>query len=224
MKRFLYFNRIIYYFRLLISNIKRDNKNEYLKIKRSKINFEVLKIVFLIFICIIYYFLSADFKNSIILFLFLTNVVIYFMTYNLKKEIFEYTDIKFNLEKSRQIEEKNNLFHKKNMVNRLICLDEFGNDKQIYELVMDEYIIGKSSLNNVVDIDLSDYKNEELVSRRQARVYKKNLKLYIVDEGSKNGTNIIKRNRRKINLIQNQEQILNKGDIIEISKIKILVN
>lgn len=224
MKRFLYFNRIIYYFRLLISNIKRDNKNEYLKIKRSKINFEVLKIVFLIFICIIYYFLSDDFKNSIILFLFLTNIVIYFMTYNLKKEIFEYTDIKFNLEKSRQIEEKNNLFHKKNMVNRLICLDEFGNDKQIYELVMDEYIIGKSSLNNVVDIDLSDYKNEELVSRRQARVYKKNLKLYIVDEGSKNGTNIIKRNRRKINLIQNQEQILNKGDIIEISKIKILVN
>ena len=221
---------------LLISRIFRlilkfkNNKESIGKIKnfdissKKRINLDLTIIISTIAISMIYYIITNKIINSLLLFLILNNLYLIYFVLNVVEKIKKIIEIKFEYEKSLEREEKIKNITKKNMIKRLIVLDEYGNDKIVYEIIKDEYVIGKSTLKNIVDIDLSSYKNEELVSRRQARVYRKNKNYYLIDEGSKNGTNIIKTNNRKINLQSFKEEKLMIGDIIEISKIKILVN
>ena len=102
--------------------------------------------------------------------------------------------------------------------------DDEGNDKKIYEVIKNEYVIGKSSVSNVVDIDLSGLLNEAYVSRRHARIFQENESYYITDEGSRNGTDILKLNNRRINLKSFKKEKIVIGDVIIIKDIKILVN
>lgn len=88
-------------------------------------------------------------------------------------------------------------------------------------MVKNEYYIGKKNKTTEIDIDLTGLKYEDMISRNHAKLFKNRNYWYVQDLNSKNGTFLIKANRR-ISLKDTQK--LKVGDIIEIYKIKILMN
>lgn len=89
----------------------------------------------------------------------------------LNKKIIKFINQEISLQNAILKKNRFEILNKKNAINRLILLDEMGNDKCVYELNKSEYIIGKNSKSCFVDIDLSGTFNEELISRRQARIF-----------------------------------------------------
>lgn len=208
----------------LFRYFEKRKKFKIEKINSKLIGTEYAVICILILIILVHLYLRKNFKSTLILILILNviynNIYIFLINKNIKK----YIDDKFN-ERSEAINIKRKEFLKtKSKINRLIVLDEFGNDKKVFEFSKLEYVIGKSSVNNVVDIDLNGFLNDSYVSRRHARIFCENEIYYITDEGSKNGTDILKLNNRRINLRSFKKEKIVVGDTIIIKDIKILVN
>lgn len=216
------FNYLKKYKKCLIKN--KLYKIENIKMDSKLVKTEYTVICILIFGILIYMCLKKDIKSTIFLALILSNIYITIYLLIINRKISEYIDYKFEKKIEAINLKKRQLIKDRQIVNRLIVLDDFGNDQNIFEIKKEEYIIGKNSKNNTVDIDLTGFLNDSYVSRRQARVYKKNAAFYIVDEGSRNGTDIIKTNNRHINLKAFKEEKILIGDIIVIKDIKILVN
>lgn len=211
-----------------LKKILKKNENNYLvkNIKNNQEDFktEITVICIILIIGFLYAILSQKIKNSIILVIMLLTLYNTMFILTLNKKIIKFINQEISLQNAILKKNRLEMLNKKNAINRLILLDEMGNDKCVYELNKSEYIIGKNSKSCFVDIDLSGTFNEELVSRRQARIFKKENSFYITDEGSRNGTDLIKMNNRKINLRAFKEEKILIGDIISISGIKILVN
>lgn len=211
-----------------LKRILKKNENNYLvkNIKNNQKDFktEITVICIILIIGFLYAILSQKIKNSIILVIMLLTLYNTMFILTLNKKIIKFINREISLQNAILKKNRFEILNKKNAINRLILLDEMGNDKCVYELNKSEYIIGKNSKSCFVDIDLSGTFNEELISRRQARIFKKENAFYITDEGSRNGTDLIKMNNRKINLRAFKEEKILIGDIISISGIKILVN
>lgn len=220
MRNLFILNRV---FRYIFKNVKSKDIKK-ISIRKNFLKPEYTVVILMIIIVIIYGLISQKPKNTLLLLLtFFTmynSVYVLFInkviSKKMEKEIYEFD--------KREKDKKRELIRKKYNINEIIVLDDYGDDKHIYKVLKNEYVIGKNSKSAIVDIDLTDQINSDFVSRRHARIYKQDNKFYVVDEGSKNGTDVIKTNNRKINLIAfNGENIL-VGDIIHIHGIKILLN
>lgn len=214
-------------FSILIKVLKYIKNNK--KFKVEKINSKFIKteytvICILILILLIHLYLKRDLKATLVL--FSVFLVIYNTIYilNFSRNVQNYIDDKFEMKIEVINLKRKEKMKLKSKINRIILLDELGNDKKIYEMNKNEFIIGKVSRNNNVDIDLKGFLNDGYVSRRHARIFKKDDAFYISDEGSTNGTDILKNNNRKINLKSFEIEKLEIGDYILIKDIKMLVN
>lgn len=220
MRNLFILNRV---FRYIFKNVKSKDIKK-ISIRKNFLKPEYTVVILMIIIVIIYGLISQKPKNTFLLLLtFFTmynSVYVLFInkviSKKMEKEIYEFD--------KREKDKKRELIRKKYNINEIIVLDDYGDDKHIYKVLKNEYVIGKNSKSSIVDIDLTDQINSDFVSRRHARIYKQDNKFYVVDEGSKNGTDVIKTNNRKINLIAFKGENILVGDIIHIHGIEILLN
>ncbi|WP_067141533.1 FHA domain-containing protein [Oceanivirga salmonicida] len=183
-------------------------------------------IIFLVMLLmVIFYYIFFKSKTQSLILLSLLLSIYSSINIFLKKHLtYQYIDEKFDLEKSINEKKKNEMLKKQNSINRIIIIDNNGKEIDIINVNKEKYIIGRKTKNNNIDIDLSNYKNAELISKIHASIFKKNEYWYVRDEKSKNGTYILKTNNRKF-LLKDSEEIINVGDMIEINnKIRLLVN
>lgn len=153
-----------------LKRILKKNENNYLvkNIKNNQKDFktEITVICIILIIGFLYAILSQKIKNSIILVIMLLTLYNTMFILTLNKKIIKFINQEISLQNAILKKNRFEILNKKNAINRLILLDEMGNDKCVYELNKSEYIIGKNSKSCFVDIDLSGTFNEELISRR----------------------------------------------------------
>lgn len=192
--------------------------------KRVSINNNILPILIILFISFIYFLITGVKLYTTVLLIFMTEVYLIFKFNNLLREINGNIDNRFEFEKSVREKQKRILIQKKNNINNLIIKDENGYDLEKIKIDKNSYIIGKKNKQNNVDIDLNSYKNSEMISRVHFSITKNENDWLITDLGSKNGTSLIKVDKRKIKLKEFIAEKLAVGDIIEIFNFQILVN
>lgn len=209
---------------LYLKNKFKKNKSikSTQRIRSIKKDYLILSLMIIIFI--LYYIYSKSESKSLILLSLLLSI---YSSINIffKKDIsYKYIDEKLDLEKSIREKKKNEILKKQNNINRIIITDNNGKEIDIINITKKKYLIGRKNKTKNIDIDLSNCKNAELISKLHASIIKKDECWYVKDENSKNGTYLLKLNNRKI-LLKNMEEKITVGDIIEINnKIRLLVN
>lgn len=209
---------------LKFSNYFLKNNKLSIRKKRVSINNNILPILIILFISFIYFLITGVKLYTTVLLIFMTEVYLIFKFNNLLREINGNIDNKFEFEKSVREKQKRMLIQRKNNINNLIIKDENGYDLEKIKIDKNSYIIGKKNKQNNVDIDLNSYKNSEMISRVHFSIKKNENDWLITDLGSKNGTSLIKVDKRKIKLKEFIAEKLVVGDIIEIFNFQILVN
>lgn len=209
---------------LKFSNYFLKNNKLSIRKKRVSINNNILSILIILFISFIYFLITGVKLYTTVLLIFMTEVYLIFKFNNLLREINGNIDNRFEFEKSVREKQKRMLIQKKNNINNLIIKDENGYDLEKIKIDKNSYIIGKKNKQNNVDIDLNSYKNSEMISRVHFSITKNENDWLITDLGSKNGTSLIKVDKRKIKLKEFIAEKLVVGDIIEIFNFQILVN
>lgn len=209
---------------LKFSNYFLKNNKLSIRKKRVSINSNILPILIILFISFIYFLITGVKLYTTVLLIFMTEVYLIFKFNNLLREINGNIDNRFEFEKSVREKQKRMLIQKKNNINNLIIKDENGYDLEKIKIDKNSYIIGKKNKQNNVDIDLNSYKNSEMISRVHFSITKNENDWLITDLGSKNGTSLIKVDKRKIKLKEFIAEKLVVGDIIEIFNFQILVN
>ena len=209
---------------LKFSNYFLKNNKLSIRKKRVSINNNILPILIILFISFIYFLITGVKLYTTVLLIFMTEVYLIFKFNNLLREINGNIDNRFEFEKSVREKQKRMLIQKKNNINNLIIKDENGYDLEKIKIDKNSYIIGKKNKQNNVDIDLNSYKNSEMISRVHFSITKNENDWLITDLGSKNGTSLIKVDKRKIKLKEFITEKLVVGDIIEIFNFQILVN
>lgn len=209
---------------LKFSNYFLKNNKLSIRKKRVSINSNILPILIILFISFIYFLITGVKLYTTVLLIFMTEVYLIFKFNNLLREINGNIDNRFEFEKSLREKQKRMLIQKKNNINNLIIKDENGYDLEKIKIDKNSYIIGKKNKQNNVDIDLNSYKNSEMISRVHFSITKNENDWLITDLGSKNGTSLIKVDKRKIKLKEFIAEKLVVGDIIEIFNFQILVN
>lgn len=209
---------------LKFSNYFLKNNKLSIRKKRVSINNNILPILIILFISFIYFLITGVKLYTTVLLIFMTEVYLIFKFNNLLREINGNIDNRFEFEKSVREKQKRMLIQKKNNINNLIIKDENGYDLEKIKIDKNSYIIGKKNKQNNVDIDLNSYKNSEMISRVHFSITKNENDWLITDLGSKNGTSLIKVDKRKIKLKEFIAEKLVVGDIIEIFNFQILVN
>lgn len=209
---------------LKFSNYFLKNNKLSIRKKRVSINNNILPILIILFISFIYFLITGVKLYTTVLLIFMTEVYLIFKFNNLLREINGNIDNRFEFEKSVREKQKRMLIQKKNNINNLIIKDENGYDLEKIKIDKNSYIIGKKNKQNNVDIDLNSYKNSEMISRVHFSITKNENDWLITDLGSKNGTSLIKVDKRKIKLKEFIAEKLVIGDIIEIFNFQILVN
>ena len=209
---------------LKFSNYFLKNNKLSIRKKRVSINNNILPILIILFISFIYFLITGVKLYTTVLLIFMTEVYLIFKFNNLLREINGNIDNRFEFEKSVREKQKRMLIQKKNNINNLIIKDENGYDLEKIKIDKNSYIIGKKNKQNNVDIDLNSYKNSEMISRVHFSITKNENNWLITDLGSKNGTSLIKIDKRKIKLKEFIAEKLVVGDIIEIFNFQILVN
>lgn len=209
---------------LKFSNYFLKNNKLSIRKKRVSINNNILPILIILFISFIYFLITGVKLYTTVLLIFMTEVYLIFKFNNLLREINGNIDNRFEFEKSVREKQKRKLIQKKNNINNLIIKDENGYDLEKIKIDKNSYIIGKKNKQNNVDIDLNSYKNSEMISRVHFSITKNENDWLITDLGSKNGTSLIKVDKRKIKLKEFIAEKLVVGDIIEIFNFQILVN
>lgn len=209
---------------LKFSNYFLKNNKLSIRKKRVSINNNILPILIILFISFIYFLITGVKLYTTVLLIFMTEVYLIFKFNNLLREINGNIDNRFEFEKSVREKQKRMLIQRKNNINNLIIKDENGYDLEKIKIDKNSYIIGKKNKQNNVDIDLNSYKNSEMISRVHFSITKNENDWLITDLGSKNGTSLIKVDKRKIKLKEFIAEKLVVGDIIEIFNFQILVN
>lgn len=209
---------------LKFSNYFLKNNKLSIRKKRVSINNNILPILIILFISFIYFLITGVKLYTTVLLIFMTEVYLIFKFNSLLREINGNIDNRFEFEKSVREKQKRMLIQKKNNINNLIIKDENGYDLEKIKIDKNLYIIGKKNKQNNVDIDLNSYKNSEMISRVHFSITKNENDWLITDLGSKNGTSLIKVDKRKIKLKEFIAEKLVVGDIIEIFNFQILVN
>lgn len=209
---------------LKFSNYFLKNNKLSIRKKRVSINNNILPILIILFISFIYFLITGVKLYTTVLLIFMTEVYLIFKFNSLLREINGNIDNRFEFEKSVREKQKRMLIQKKNNINNLIIKDENGYDLEKIKIDKNSYIIGKKNKQNDVDIDLNSYKNSEMISRVHFSITKNENDWLITDLGSKNGTSLIKVDKRKIKLKEFIAEKLVVGDIIEIFNFQILVN
>ncbi len=209
---------------LKFSNYFLKNNKLSIRKKRVSINNNILPILIILFISFIYFLITGVKLYTTVLLIFMTEVYLIFKFNSLLREINGNIDNRFEFEKSVREKQKRMLIQKKNNINNLIIKDENGYDLEKIKIDKNSYIIGKKNKQNNVDIDLNSYKNSEMISRVHFSITKNENDWLITDLGSKNGTSLIKVDKRKIKLKEFIAEKLVVGDIIEIFNFQILVN
>lgn len=209
---------------LKFSNYFLKNNKLSIRKKRVSINNNILPILIILFISFIYFLITGVKLYTTVLLIFMTEVYLIFKFNSLLREINGNIDNRFEFEKSVKEKQKRMLIQKKNNINNLIIKDENGYDLEKIKIDKNSYIIGKKNKQNNVDIDLNSYKNSEMISRVHFSITKNENDWLITDLGSKNGTSLIKVDKRKIKLKEFIAEKLVVGDIIEIFNFQILVN
>lgn len=209
---------------LKFSNYFLKNNKLSIRKKRVSINNNILPILIILFISFIYFLVTGVKLYTTVLLIFMTEVYLIFKFNSLLREINGNIDNRFEFEKSVREKQKRMLIQKKNNINNLIIKDENGYDLEKIKIDKNSYIIGKKNKQNNVDIDLNSYKNSEMISRVHFSITKNENDWLITDLGSKNGTSLIKVDKRKIKLKEFIAEKLVVGDIIEIFNFQILVN
>ncbi len=209
---------------LKFSNYFLKNNKLSIRKKRVSINNNILPILIILFISFIYFLITGVKLYTTVLLIFMTEVYLIFKFNNLLREINGNIDNRFEFEKSVIEKQKRMLIQKKNNINNLIIKDENGYDLEKIKIDKNSYIIGKKNKQNNVDIDLNSYKNSEMISRVHFSITKNENDWLITDLGSKNGTSLIKVDKRKMKLKEFIAEKLVVGDIIEIFNFQILVN
>jgi len=97
-----------------------------------------------------------------------------------------------------------------------LVLERGGEPGTEFRLVNDESIIGRWDADNGIfpDVDLDAHDSDAKVSRRHARIVRKDGGYFVEDLGSTNGT-YINRGRR---LLPGNSQMLNDGDEVIVGK------
>lgn len=97
-----------------------------------------------------------------------------------------------------------------------LVLERGGEPGTEFRLVNDESIIGRWDADNGIfpDVDLDAHDSDAKVSRRHARIVRKDRGYFVEDLGSTNGT-YINRGRR---LLPGNSQMLNDGDEVIVGK------
>lgn len=209
---------------LKFSNYFLKNNKLSIRKKRVSINNNILPILIILFISFIYFLITGVKLYTTVLLIFMTEVYLIFKFNSLLREINGNINNRFEFEKSVREKQKRMLIQKKNNINNLIIKDENGYDLEKIKIDKNSYIIGKKNKQNNVDIDLNSYKNSEMISRVHFSITKNENDWLITDLGSKNGTSLIKVDKRKIKLKEFIAEKLVVGDIIEIFNFQILVN
>jgi len=100
---------------------------------------------------------------------------------------------------------------------KLILLDDNENPLTTWTLKkLPSYTIGRISSKGSVDIDLTEYKNSQYVSRRHGKFFRKNNKWYYVDLNSTHGSELFTKNKRE-KLVPMEEYELNNKDFLVLS-------
>lgn len=185
---------------LKFSNYFLKNNKLSIRKKRVSINNNILPILIILFISFIYFLITGVKLYTTVLLIFMTEVYLIFKFNSLLREINGNIDNRFEFEKSVREKQKRMLIQKKNNINNLIIKDENGYDLEKIKIDKNSYIIGKKNKQNNVDIDLNSYKNSEMISRVHFSITKNENDWLITDLGSKNGTSLIKVDKRKIKL------------------------
>ena len=182
---------------LKFSNYFLKNNKLSIRKKRVSINNNILPILIILFISFIYFLITGVKLYTTVLLIFMTEVYLIFKFNSLLREINGNIDNRFEFEKSVREKQKRMLIQKKNNINNLIIKDENGYDLEKIKIDKNSYIIGKKNKQNNVDIDLNSYKNSEMISRVHFSITKNENDWLITDLGSKNGTSLIKVDKRK---------------------------
>jgi pSer/pThr/pTyr-binding forkhead associated (FHA) protein len=126
------------------------------------------------------------------------------------ESIKEDTDNEIDLLKTQQNESYENL--------RLGLLNEEESVNKTWTLSkLPSYTLGRISSKGSVDIDFSEVDGGAYISRKHAKIYKKDNQWYFVDLDSKYGSEIITQTAREI-VVAKEEYLLKKGDILVLAK------
>lgn len=211
-------------FILILKNLinKFDNNFEK-KVKLDNFNFKILSIILGIAVIV---FAIIYFKNYLYTYIFINfifNVLSFSYYLNIKKMIEKNIDTRFQEYINKREQISKDILKRKYDVKSIVVLDDLGNDQRLYEITKHQYLVGKKNNSINIDIDLSDMKNSQNISRVHARIYKDGYKWYILDLNSKNGTSVLK-NNRKISLNKNEKINIRVSDIVYIHNTRLLIN
>ncbi len=150
---------------------------------------------------------------SCMFFIALLVVLIYLALY-LKKIIFQNGDIKTKLTSLNS-----------KIITELILLNEKDNPIQYYDMYQKtSLVIGLDVGENKVDVNLINSTYASMIDIEHAVLNYSNDKWYIEDLGSKNGIAIIKSDGKKYKITAMKPCLVEKGDIIFIGLVKLVLN
>lgn len=200
------------------------NKKNNKKIIIKNFNYDLVYIILTTILSLLYYIFSKKIHLAITI---LNLMLVCYSVFNIyfKKSIFNIRiDTLFENEVKKRKKEEIEEIKKKYKINRLIIIDDKDNEVGLIEIKKDNYKIGKKNNKNDIDIDLTNVKDSDLISKEHALISKIKDTWYLIDTNSTNGTTLIKTNNRKI-ILKNEKEHIQIGDIIKLnSKIKILIN
>lgn len=207
--------------------LKKYRKKEVMKNKRTKVERKFILWIVLLAI-ILFYGYYTDFSITsmifILIFLLLLGITFLFVgNYNLKKEL-------LLQEKSQNIRDskiyrklENNIELEKRKITHIILKNEENYDVKTWALGKAHSLVIGKSVRKRVDIDLQDTPYASLISRQHSVLNKGKDGWYLEDLGSENGTGIKKYiDNRKLK-IGNKPVKVQSGDIIYLSKTKLLL-
>lgn len=238
---FKIFSRILRFFRVIKSgnrinrkiNIYRTkNLMKYSK-KRNKIGLKNI-IIFLVIVCTFLYIHISNYRAESIYFgiyVFL-GVMIYLLFFEKIKERKKIDEEIIKI-KEKQTREHVNFLKKvkeiekyeKNQIEEIILQNEEGYGIQNWNIGRKtSLLIGKNTVRNKVDIDVSKSEFSNLVSRIHGVINRINGVWYYEDLGSQNGSGLEKNiNNEKIRIEKNEPIKVEKGDIIYLPVTKLLI-
>lgn len=219
MKRYTWISNFFQF----IYKLNTGNKQYIIKKRKKKINKDFIIIILIILSSIIYYFIVKNKIYSLIFNLYLLEIYIFIKLNHILSNVYKSIDGRFEYQRSIKERNKQQLLIRKNNITEIIIKDEYGYDIEKINIIKEIYIVGKKNENNEVDIDLSKYTNSLLISRLHFSIIKKSNEWLVTDLGSKNGTTLVKSDKRKIKLVKFEPEKIMSGDIIEIFKLQVLI-
>lgn len=217
--------KILQIIKTILLLFKKKKFEKKVQFRDVSINFKLIVFISLIIVIISTYIYFKSLSKTLLISSNLLSIFSIYLVFSYLSFFKEYIDELFLKEKEETNKKRKELLKAKNSINKIIVINSEGIEYEIIDIKKEKYLVGKKTTSNFVDIDLSNLKYMEIVSRLHIEIYKKEDKWYVIDKGSKNGTKLLKSNNRKINLSPLVEERIMVGDVIELCKfIKLLIN